>query len=224
MDISKSPFLESFGKECPNCGVPVSTVPMVYENGEPIKPVEGWINDDGIKLQCGCCAIQEAEDGSIFFVPVAKVYAPAIWEAVKQEAAEINEKCKRKTGEKEWYYVVFRHTGKTGGYQGVRFIVPYSSEEDFEKHNTPESREIHEVVAAGISEERVHELARETPTRCYIASAIQDAIGQDGEFYPGIFEMQIASILHFLKPEKREEAIALLEKFSAERVIKGVDE
>jgi hypothetical protein len=99
MDISKSISLKSFGRYCPECGDPTSTIPMIYKNGEPVKPMEDWVTDKGIYLECGCCVAEGADrdnlDGSIFFVEVRDVYAPEIWEALKKEAEEINARYRR---------------------------------------------------------------------------------------------------------------------------------
>jgi hypothetical protein len=110
------------------------------------------------------------------------------------------------TEKKDGYNVVFRYTKAAGGYEGVRYIIGFSSKEDFDKWLTPDARVNQEVVEEGVSGKRAQELVNETPIECYIASAIEDAKMQDGSISFPILEMKLDTIIFCMPEEKRGEA------------------
>lgn len=67
--------------------------------------------------------------------------------------------------------VVFEYTSEAGGYEGVRYITPFSEDEIGRLQERGNER----IVARGVTDEEAEALVKETPLAAYIGAALQEA-------------------------------------------------
>jgi len=72
MNVKKrvgAPYFKNFGKKCPECRMPTSVVPMIYDKeGNPVRPIKGWVTEEGFTLECINCSAAGADRDTLFFV------------------------------------------------------------------------------------------------------------------------------------------------------------
>lgn len=99
------------------------------------------------------------------------------------------------------HVVALRYTPKAGGYAGVMTWTVFPSKAEFDAWLVSQDKQ--EVVEQGITEERAIEIAKQTPLKCYLMSAVEEGCNPEtGEVYPEIMMDKIHQILmmNALKP------------------------
>lgn len=124
--------------------------------------------------------------------------------------------------EEKDYYVVFRKTAAQGNHQGVMTIIPFRNKAKFKEWYTSEVRRNEEVVAEGVTKERAHELADQTPVKCLVLSSFESARQENGEIDFDILKMNLANLFYCLPKDKREEALALARSTAVTEALRNV--
>lgn len=82
----------------------------------------------------------------------------------------------------EKFWVVFEYTAAAGGYCGVRTSTCFSNKAHFEQWLKESSQilEREKIIAQGVTLEQAVSLTKETPLKCRITAALQEATTKDG--------------------------------------------